>query len=100
LYVNLSAGRPQESFRSGSSEKLLVSRGSEVPWQKISMVSRRGRHPNSLANLLPYPKGVSGNPGGKPRVDVSAIIARAIIENNAEAIYEVFLVKLAEIAGR
>ena len=46
-------------------------------------------HPNSRANLVkPFPKGVSGNPGGKPRVDVSAIIARAILEGNQEAIYE------------
>src|SRR6267154_2416423 len=32
------AGRPQASFTSGSSEKLLDSTGSEVPWQKISKV--------------------------------------------------------------
>ena len=25
-----------------------------------------GKHPNSLANLKPYEKGVSGNPGGRP----------------------------------
>ena len=27
---------------------------------------KQGRHPNSLANLKPYEKGVSGNPGGRP----------------------------------
>jgi hypothetical protein len=55
---------------------------------KPSEKKGRGRHPNSRANLKPYPKGVSGNPGGKPRVDMSAIIARAILEENQEAIYE------------
>jgi hypothetical protein len=61
---------------------------SEKLSEKSSERRGRGRHPNSRANLRPYPKGVSGNPGGKPRVDVSAIIARAILEENAEAIYE------------
>ena len=27
---------------------------------------KHGKHPNSLANLKPYEKGVSGNPGGRP----------------------------------
>ena len=26
----------------------------------------RGKHPNSQANLKSYPKGVTGNPGGRP----------------------------------
>ena len=27
---------------------------------------QHGKHPNSLSNLKPFEKGVSGNPGGKP----------------------------------
>jgi len=27
---------------------------------------KRGKHPNSRKNLTPYPKGVSGNPEGRP----------------------------------
>ena len=27
----------------------------------------RGKHPNSQANLQPFPKGVSGNPYGRPQ---------------------------------
>ena len=26
-----------------------------------------GKHPNSLANLIPISKGVSGNPNGRPK---------------------------------
>ena len=29
-------------------------------------IHEHGKHPNSLANLKPYEKGVSGNPGGRP----------------------------------
>jgi hypothetical protein len=39
-------------------------------------------------NLKPWPKGVSGNPKGRPKCDISAELARAVFENNAEAIYE------------
>ena len=40
-----------------------------------------------IENLKPWPKGVSGNPGGRPKSDMSAEIARAVFENNPEAIY-------------
>ena len=40
-----------------------------------------------IQNLKPWPKGVSGNPGGRPKGDLSSEIARAVFENNAEAIY-------------
>lgn len=42
-----------------------------------------------LKNLVaPWPKGVSGNPGGKPKVDIAAEIARAVFSENREAIYK------------
>jgi hypothetical protein len=40
-----------------------------------------------IQNLKPWPKGVSGNPKGRPKWDISAELARAVFENNAEAIY-------------
>lgn len=41
-----------------------------------------------LANLVaPWPKGVSGNPGGRPKVDLAAEVARAVFSENKEAIY-------------
>jgi hypothetical protein len=47
-------------------------------------------HPNSLKALkvAAWPKGVSGNPGGLPGFDVAAHLARTVIEENREAIYE------------
>ena len=49
---------------------------------------KRGRHPNSLANLKSYPKGHTGNPGGRPKTDVARIIAQTIFEQNQEAVYQ------------
>jgi len=40
-----------------------------------------------IENLKPWPKGVSGNPKGRPKCDISAELATAVFENNAEAIY-------------
>jgi hypothetical protein len=46
--------------------------------------------------LKPYPKGVSGNPGGVPKYDVAAELAKAIIENNEELIYKAFVKALSK----
>jgi len=46
----------------------------------------------SLANLAPhrFQPGKSGNPGGKPKVDLSAQIAIALFENDGPAIYDAY----------
>ena len=44
-----------------------------------------------IQNLKPWPKGVSGNPGGRPRRDVASEIAQAVFENNPEVIYQAML---------
>jgi hypothetical protein len=43
-----------------------------------------------LAALKPWPKGVSGNPGGRPKVDLAAEIARALFQNDGPAIYAAY----------
>jgi len=43
-----------------------------------------------------FPKGVSGNPGGVPKHDVAAELARAIIEGNKELIYKAFVKVLSK----
>jgi hypothetical protein len=40
-----------------------------------------------VQNLKPFPKGVSGNPGGRPKNDLAKQIAQAVFEQNEEAIY-------------
>ena len=40
-----------------------------------------------IKNLKPWRPGQSGNPGGRPKHDVSSEIARAVFEGNEEAIY-------------
>jgi hypothetical protein len=49
-----------------------------------------------IQNLTPWPKGVSGNPAGRPKGDISSEIARAVFENNAEAIYRGMARRLAK----
>ena len=53
-----------------------------------ALSKKRRMNPRSLANLIPYQPGQSGNPGGKPKRDLAAELARAIFENDGPAIYE------------
>lgn len=53
------------------------------------------KHRRNTSGLRPpWPKGVSGNPGGRPKRDFAAEIARAVIEGNREAIEKAFGKKL------
>ena len=66
-----------------------IAQQAEANPQRTENTSKgRGRHPNSRANLRPFRPGVSGNPGGKPKYDVAAALARAIIEENQEEAYK------------
>lgn len=57
------------------------------PSQNSGSVSgRRGR----VENLNPWKPGQSGNPGGRPKVDVASVLARAVIEENFAEIKAAF----------
>lgn len=78
--------KPKRDSVSASGDSLVSTEGSG---KKRGI--GRGRHPNSRkgnANLKPFSKGVSGNPGGLPGTDVAARIARRIFELNEEQIYQ------------
>lgn len=53
----------------------------------IPRESKRGKNPNSLANLKPWQPGQSGNPEGRPKNDLAREIAQAVFTQNAELIY-------------
>ena len=53
-----------------------------VSTQNRGKTVERGR----IENLRPWKPGQSGNPGGRPKKDIGAEIARAVIERNQEAI--------------
>lgn len=46
------------------------------------------------AEPFKFKPGVSGNPGGRPKNDIAAVIARAIFEGNIEAITRALLKKI------
>ena len=60
--------------------------------QPVKQKHKRGDE-SYTARIAPYQwkKGVSANPGGKPKVDLSAEIARGIFENNKDVIYAAFV---------
>jgi Family of unknown function (DUF5681) len=49
-----------------------------------------------IENLKPWKPGQSGNPGGRPKRDLASELAKAIFENNSEAIYRGMARKLAK----
>lgn len=67
-------------------EETQAAKGSDKTPADSAKESGRAR---SLKNLVaPWPKGVSGNPGGRPKKDLAAEIAQAVFSENREAIYK------------
>jgi hypothetical protein len=71
-------------------EANAASDGSQIKAPSMRKGRKGHKHPNSIKNLKPYVPGQSGNPGGRPKNDIAAEIARAIFANDGEAIYKAF----------
>jgi hypothetical protein len=82
---SLRAPRRVPRFASGANT------GESTGFASTAGSDRGSGHEKSLANLKPWPKGVSGNPGGRPKRDAAAEIAQAVFEKNPEAIYAAML---------
>lgn len=65
-------------------EESNAAKGSDTAPKESPGKKKRGNPQNLVA---PWPKGVSGNPGGRPKNDIAAEIARAVFSENEEAIY-------------
>lgn len=66
-------------------EESHAAKGSDTAPKETPGKKKRGNPQNLVA---PWPKGVSGNPGGRPKNDIAAEIARAVFSENEEAIYK------------
>ena len=70
-------------------------RGDEGPLREntepVTQKRRRGDE-SYKARIAPWKwkPGVSANPGGRPKHDLASEIAKAVFENNAEALYKAF----------
>jgi len=63
--------------------------------EKTKKTGFRGPHPD-VGKAYRWKKGQSGNPGGRPKHDYAAELARAIIEGNPEAAYKGLLAQLGK----
>lgn len=55
-----------------------------------SVSTKQSRNGTERLKPLRFQPGKLGNPGGRPKVDLAAEVARALFENDAEAIYAAF----------
>jgi hypothetical protein len=55
-------------------------------FRKLGQLRTVRKTVSNTRNLKPFPKGVSGNPGGRPKTDGASIIAREVFAENPEAI--------------
>lgn len=61
---------------------------------RVSTQNSEGTMAGRGGNLKPWKPGQSGNPGGRPKRDLAAEIARAIFEQDSEAITRAFAAEL------
>jgi hypothetical protein len=66
-------------------EETKEASGVSVKTPQESPKKKRGNPQNLVA---PWPKGVSGNPGGRPKNDLAKEIAAAVFAENKEEIYK------------
>lgn len=83
---------PESKRHEAGEDRKAANSSEQQPQQQRSIREER------IARLKPwrFQPGQSGNPGGRPKRDVASEIARAIFENNPEAVYRALGKKLVK----
>lgn len=76
-----------DSIEAQEERKQARDNGSHASTQ-ASVRQKLPKYDASRIKAWQYKPGQSGNPGGKPKIDLAAEIARACFENNREAVYK------------
>jgi hypothetical protein len=82
------SGSPKREMRKRTAQTIEEQKSLKATTPKLRKRTKYQPPAKSLANLKPFPKGVSGNPGGLPGTDLAALYAKRFFEAHPDGISE------------